>query len=421
MGRRVSIARRRKCDPGKRLYALRFIVGFSLVFVTLLDGFGTILVPRRINNRFRYSRLYYRATWAVIRRLGIRLRTGRFRESMLGIFGPMSLLGLFVLWMTSLVFGFALLQWSTSHPLMGPHAPAEPDGFLDCLYFSGTTCFTLGLGDITPRHGIARLYTVAESGVGYGFLAIIIGYLPVLYQAFSRREITVTLLDARAGSPPSAGEYLLRIAQGGRIELVDDVLRGWEQWCAELLESHVSFPVLTYYRSQHGNQSWLAALATMLDTSALLLTILPPRDSYQAQLTFAMARHAAVDISLIFAIPPHPPERDRVPAEAHDRLHKLLGGFGPPAIPPASAAAPAISTDAPGVKARLAELRGMYEPFLQGLADHFLLGLPPVVTGDRWADNWQRSAWMPRTPGIGSLPARSPHSKSDGDHFTSLR
>jgi hypothetical protein len=391
------------------LDALKFTAGLLLIVLTLIDGFETMLLPRRISYRFRYSRFYYRGAWKIWRRAADGLQSRRWREAILGIFGPLSLLGLFGSWMASLVLGFALLQWSTANPLMGPHAPREPDSFWDCLYFSGTTCFTLGLGDLTPRQGLARFYTVAESGVGFGFLAIIIGYLPVLYQAFSRREVQISLLDARAGSPPSGGEYMLRLARDGRYAMADDFLREWERWCAELLESHVSFPVLTYYRSQHANQSWLAALATMLDASALMLTLLPPRDSYQAQLTFAMARHAAVDICLIFSIRPCEPMPDRLSPENKDRLRELLKnstGAGP---------LPALA-NVEQVSARMVELRELYEPFLAGLADRFLLALPPLLASEHTADNWQRSAWMPRTPGIGSLPAPTA-GRSDADHF----
>jgi hypothetical protein len=169
------------------------------------------------------------------------------------------------------------------------------------------------------------------------------------------------------------------------------------------LESHISFPVLAYYRSQHANQSWLGALATMLDASALMLASLPARETFQAQLTFAMARHAAVDIALIFRVRPYSPTRERLGGEEWGRLRQLLRDAGVP------------SADSPESEARLAELRGMYEPFLAALADHFMLALPPVIPGESSADNWQRSAWMPRTPGIGNLPTRPPGEGSD--HF----
>ncbi len=141
-------------------------------------------------------------------------------------------------------------------------------GFFTDLYMSGTTFFTLGLGDVVPRSDLARFLTVVEAGIGFAFLAVVIGYLPILYQAFSRREVEVSLLDARAGSPSSAVELLRRHAG---VEGADDLcqlLRGWEHWSAELLESHLSYPSLGYFRSQHEHQSWVAALTTILDACA---------------------------------------------------------------------------------------------------------------------------------------------------------
>ena len=382
------------------MHTFALVVAPLLILATLLDGFETILLPRRINRRFRYSRLYYRGVWAVWRRAAAALPAGRAREAALGAFGPLSMLGLFSSWVASLIAAFGLLHWAlAADPLRGP-TPGLPTD----LYFSGTTFFTLGLGDVTPVSAASRVLTVVEAGLGFGFLAVIIGYLPVLYQAFSRREVTISLMDARAGSPPAGGEALVRLARHGSPDAVDAValdamLREWEQWAAELLESHISFPVLAYYRSQHANQSWLSALATMLDACGLLLTAYPPAagPSHQARLTFAMARHAAVDLTLVFGVRPRPPAADRLPPAARRALHGSLRRD--------DTAATDAATDA-AADARLADVRGMYEPFLEALATHFLLSLPPVAAGGgTTADNWQRSASMPRTPGIGQLPA----------------
>src|SRR5262249_12251993 len=158
-----------------------------------------------------------------------------------------------------------------------------PAGLGTYLYLSGVTFFTLGYGEVVPMTALGRVLIVAESGLGFGFMAVIIGYLPVLYQAFSRREVTISLLDARAGSPPSAAQVLLRLAQARNFAALDPFLAEWERWAAELLESHLSFPVLSYYRSQHDNQSWLAAVTTILDTCALLIVGVKDACPYQAQ------------------------------------------------------------------------------------------------------------------------------------------
>ena len=141
-----------------------------------------------------------------------------------------------------------------------------------CFYLSGTTLFTLGIGDVTPHTPIERS-SLIESGLGLGFLALVISYLPVIYSAFSRREVSIVLLDARAGSPPTAAELLRRHNGPHGMEALRQLFVDWERWSAELLESHISYPVVSYFRSQHSNESWLAALTTILDTTALLIAM----------------------------------------------------------------------------------------------------------------------------------------------------
>ena len=201
-----------------------------------------------------------------------------------------------------MVIGFALIfsmLWAapSSTPSLGV-------GFSSDLYVSGTTIFTLGLGDVTPTCSWARALVILEAGTGLGFLAVVMGYFPVLYAAFSRREVSISLLDARAGSPPTAAELMRRHADDEGESALSLLLVEWERWSAELLESHISYPLLCYFRSQHNNQSWISALTAILDASALLIAGVQGRQARQAQLTFAMARHALVDLAQIFLARP---------------------------------------------------------------------------------------------------------------------
>src|SRR6266567_6467147 len=246
---------------------LAVIVGIILIIGILIDSFEAIVLPRRVSRRFRLSRFFYTATWVLWSWIARKMRQGNRRELYLSYFGPLSVILLLVLWAIILVLSFALFQWGLNSPLS---APEKQVTFGTYLYMSGTMFITLGLGDVTPLTGLARFLTVAEAGVGFGFLALIISYVPVIYQAFSRREVGISLLDARAGSPASATELLRRHYRDQHIEELIQYLREWERWCAELLESHLSYPVLTYYRSQHERQSWLAALTAILDTCTLL-------------------------------------------------------------------------------------------------------------------------------------------------------
>ena len=374
------------------------LVSAGMILGILVEGFETIVVPRRVVHRFRYTRLYYRVSWRIWRRLASLLPTAKLREAMLSWFGPLSLLGLFASWALGLVFSFALLHWSIGSPVISPEKSAS---FGTYLYMSGVTFFTLGYGDVYPLAGVGRALAVAETGMGFSFLAGLVGYLPLFSQAFSRREATIALLDARAGSPPSASQLLLRLAHSGNIAAIDPFLAEWERWCAELLESHLSYPLLSYYRSQHHNQSWLAALTAILDTCTFIIVGIKGSEAYQAQLTFAMARHAAVDIGLVMNVVARAPTTDRLAA---DQLRELREQFRHAGIE---------LEDGGIVDTQLSQLRGMYEPFVNGLAERLSFNLPPIVPAKLSADNWQRSPSMPRTPGIGSLSGGS----VDQTHF----
>jgi voltage-gated potassium channel Kch len=363
----------------------------ALIGVVLLDAFEALVLPRRVRHAYRLARLFYRAGWGLSGALARRLPGGRGRQGFLSVFGPLSLFALLAVWAAGLIVGFALLHWSLDTPLSIP--PGTGAGFGTFLYFSGTTFFTLGYGDVVPAGGLGRALSVVEAGLGFGFLALVLSYLPVLHQAFSRREVTISLLDARAGSPPSAGELLRRLAEAGSLAGVGPLLAEWERWAAELLESHLSFPVLRYYRSQHDNQSWVGALTAILDTSAFLVASPGAPDGHQARLTFAMARHAAVDLVLVSSIAPRAPASDRLPAADLARLRAALGGAG------------LAAGDEPAVAKALAELRGLYEPFVNALAEHLQFALPPFVPAGRPVDNWQTSPGMGPSPGLTDLQA----------------
>ncbi|MBF6589225.1 MAG: two pore domain potassium channel family protein [Ktedonobacterales bacterium] len=357
--------------------AIRLVVGLLgglLILGILWDTFETIVLPRRVSRRFRFARYFLETLWRGWSEIGrTRLLRPR-REGYLSLYGPLSLLLLLGTWAVALVFGFGLLQWALGSQLHGGSAPISLG---TDLYMSGTTFFTLGLGDITPRSAGARLITVVEAGVGFGFLALVIGYLPVLYQAFSRREVCVSLLDARAGSPPTAIELLGRGGAGDLDGALTQLLREWELWSAELLESHLSYPALAYFRSQHESQSWLAALAAILDISALVISgIGGSAARRQARLTFAIARHAAVDLSQVLDAPWRSAVPKRLPLEEMARLRERLDAVG--------FALPAGEE----INARLTDLREMYEPYLQALSDLLLMQLPPWVPALGKHDAW---------------------------------
>lgn len=374
--------------------AMTAVLSLALIVGVLFEAFETMLLPRRLARSFRLTRLFYMKGWGLWTAIGGFVRPARRRSTFLSYFGPLSLLVLFSLWALGLIVGFALLHWSIGTPLNGSGEGRADLGLY--AYFSGVTFFTLGYGDVTPIGSGGRALAVLETGIGFGFLAVVIGYLPVLYQAFSRREVTINLFDARAGSPPTAGTLLARNARYADLELLSQLLAEWERWAAEILESHISFPVLSFFRSQHDNQSWVAALTAILDASALVLAAVPGRVRTQAYLTFAMARHVAVDLCQAVHAPPVEPPEDRLPPDRLRALRESLSGAG------------LDLSEGDDADRRLAELRGMYEPFVQALSTRFLMPMPPVMIAEEPVDNWQTSAWMRRTRGIGQLRAVEP-------------
>ena len=357
---------------------LAALVGVALVLTVLYEAVQVMQLPRRGQRRARLVPLFFGATWGAWSAVGRRFRNDVTREAFLSHYGPLSMVLLLVLWSGSLILGFGIVQWAVHH---GGPAPAS---FGDAVYTSGTTFFTLGFGDLTPTAPLGKALAVIEAGTGFGLIAVIIGYLPVLYQLFSRRETHVILLDARAGSPPTGVALLLRHARLESMGELDSLLREWERWAAELVESHLSYPMLGYYRSQYENQSWLAALTAILDACAVMLTGLEGVRTFQARMTFAAARLAVVEMVRVFRLHPRehggpaPVRPSRLSGEEFARLQRCLAEEG-------------IPLTEPDAEETLGAFRAAYEPFLVALAAYLISPLPPWTAPDANLDNWQRS------------------------------
>jgi hypothetical protein len=359
------------------------IFGLIILWVVFLDAFETVVLPRRVARHFKLTAWFYRRTWIPWRRFAEHIRKPSRQQSFLGYFGPLSLILLLAFWAACLIFGFALLQYGFGgHEQLG----VERITFGRLVYHSGETFFTLGYGDILPTSGVARALSVLEAGMGFAFLGVVIGYIPVVYSSFSRREIQISMLDARAGSPPTATELLVRLAgssENPAIEqmVLDGVLRDWERWTAELLESQISYPVLSFFRSQHSNQSWLGALTTMLDVTSLILVGIEGIHPGQARLTFAMARHAAVDLAQVVNASYDPNAPDRMTSEVYDSLRESL------------AAAGLKLRAGEDARQKLNKLRSMYEPYVYSTARNLMLAVPPWEHSEKLRDNWQAGPW----------------------------
>jgi hypothetical protein len=355
-----------------------FIAGVAIFLIVVWDAFEAIILPRRVTRKFRFTRFYYRFTWTTWRLYARVVPSRKRRESFLGYYGPISLLFLIGIWAIGLIISFGMMQYGAGSALIVTGTGA---GFMTDLYLSGTTFFTLGLGDVIPRSGLARVLMVAEAGFGFGFLAAVIGYLPFIYGSFGNRETNIALLDARAGTPPTAGELLRRHSYPGGHEALRELLKEWEKWCAELLETHLSYPVLAYFRSQHDNQSWIGSVTAILDACSLTIAGVENPCSRQAELTFAIARHAIVDLCQIFSAAPQLPKVDRLPQETLEKLQFKLAKHGMSLL------------ETPQAEQKLRELRQMYEPYVYAMAERLSHSLPPWIPEKKGKDNWQTTAW----------------------------
>ena len=347
------------------------VLAVTVLAFVLQDAFEVMLLPRRVRRRWRFMRGYFRATWALWTAASTGFKPPASREHMLALYGPLSMLLLFAVWASLLITCFGTIEWSLE--------PPGVDGAVwnQQLYMSGVTFFTLGYGDVVPHSGMAQAVAVLEAGTGIGFIAVVIGYLPVLYQLFTRREAHVIQLDGRAGSPPSATAMLCRHAEGGGLDQLNELLREWEIWGSELLESHLSYPMLAYYRSQHDNQSWLGALACVMDACALVLVGVRAMPPLQARMTFTMARQVIVEMARSFGVGPSRFEGDdRLPAVRFLEMEACFAQSG------------LEWNGGAETEATLAALRATYEPLLDGLARHLLLAVPDWLPSKDTPDHW---------------------------------
>jgi len=350
------------------------ILGFLIIIAVLVDAFETIILPRRVNRRIRFARIFYRSFWRLWIKEKKLFKSSNKIKGYLGVFGPLSLIILISIWAIALIFAFALVNFGTQIEL-SPHNTRD---FITYFNLSGATFFPVGLPDTYPVKELGKFIGIIESGIGFAFLAMVIGYLPVLYQGFSRREVSINLLDSRAGSPPNA-LYLLQHLSNNEITVeLKPLLEKWEQWCAELLETHLSYPVLAYYRSQHDDQSWVAALLMILDASTLVLASKNHKLHSYAKSTFAIARHASADLTQAFFLKPHAPHQERLSKQDLTKIRKILhdSDFS--------------LKDGKYAEEKLVMLRKLYEPNMQALSDYFHMPITTFIIKGDIEETWRK-------------------------------
>jgi hypothetical protein len=336
-------------------------LGIAILVWTLIDVFRTLVMPRAARGRFRLTRVLFYPIWRPWRWFGLRRKSVESRERLLSAAAPFFFFLMLAGWVLLAVLGFTLILWSPAfvNGLQGGQS------FGDAAAAAGTALFTLGGG--TAATGWTRAVEIVAAATGLGLFAVVIAYLPVLYQAFNRREVGVMLLDARAGSPPSGPELLHRLGSAGAASLLPEFFAEWERWVADVLETHMSYPLLAVFRSPHDQTSWITSLGSVLDAATILLTSVDGEPNERTRLLYGTAVHAVEDLFYYFRL------TERETTISRDEFEDVLDdlkedGFGVRPVDQAYAA--------------FTKKRATYAPRLDALA--VMLAAPPAQwIGDR--------------------------------------
>jgi hypothetical protein len=294
--------------------------GLLLLYTVLFDIFLTVVMPRRApraGQLLRFSGYLVPGLWSVWRWIGLRQSSADRREGFLGSFGALMVIVLLVAWIAGLVVGYGLLL-----DALRDQVRPQPETLDAALYFAGTALLTLGFGDFVAMGVLARIITLAAAATGLGVFAVVITLLFTLFGSFQRREVAVVVLEAGAGAPPSGVTLLETYAMAGILGDLSQVFREWQAWSAEVLDSHLAYPILAYFRSSHDNDSWISSLGAVMDAATLVLTTIEDGPKGWAKLSRAVGGHCIEDLALYFGLQVQPElgvERAEF-EEARDRL-----------------------------------------------------------------------------------------------------
>jgi len=302
---------------------LALLLGLGLVGLTLWDVFETVVVPRPTPGWIRLGRYIVRSTWWVLRST-LGGRDGDTRDRLLGLFAPAATVLLLVTWLIGLIVGFGLVLFG----LRGSIQP--PPDLGSAIYFAATSVLTIGYGDIVATDGAARIVVIAAAASGLGIVALVVTFLFSLYGSYQRREASVVLLSAKAGVPTSAVGLLENLARMDLSHRLPEFIGEWERWEVEVLDSHVAYPILGYFRSSHDNLSWISALGTVLDTATLLTTTVLDIRRGQAALAISLGAHLVEDITNLGFRTGTATGIDR---PAFDEVHRRLAAAGYTMVP----------------------------------------------------------------------------------------
>ena len=273
------------------------IAGVALELVVLDAAVRTFLLPRLANVRLSK---YVARSIATVFRLIARGKDYTNQDHILSLFPSVTLLMYQVVWVSLSAVAFAFI-----------YICAGVNSFSSAFGTAGSTI--IGLGIIAVRHGSLTVLEYVEAGLGLTLLALLIAFIPTLYQSFQRREYAVSRLTVRAGIPATPWGVLEIAASVDSYARLDELWREWEQWFIDVGETHTTVVLLNYYRSPNPTQTWIGGLASVLDAAALFQAAVDAEPSPTAGLCIRAGWLTLRRIADYFQVPYPSDFRQKVP------------------------------------------------------------------------------------------------------------
>jgi hypothetical protein len=295
------------------------VVGVVVTTIVVDAAIRTFVVPR--GSVVMFTALVFIGVRQLFRPFASASASYERRDRALAMYGPIALLTLPAVSILFIFVAFACMLGGLEH-----------HGWRSALVTSGSSLMTLGFERPTDLPSV--FLTFLEAAIGLGLLALLISYLPTIYNAFSRREVAVADLSIRAGTPPSPTEWLVRAQRTGFLTEMDRYWESWMTWFTEVQETHTSYGALAFFRSPHPHRNWVTAAGVVLDTASVRLAVCDIPWSPAAPLCIRSGYVALREIAGFFGYEfiddPKPGDPISVAREEFDEVYDALKAAGVP-------------------------------------------------------------------------------------------
>jgi hypothetical protein len=322
MDGRIAASPGSRKEPVGNLAAmgLRIVVavaGTLVILATLSSAIRTVILPRGVQSTI--TRAVFVGVRVPFRAIAHDRRSYEDRDRVMAVYAPVALALLPLAWLALEVVGFTLLFQGLTGSSFG-----------DAYHLSGSSITTLGFA---PADGVlVRTVAFAEAAVGLFLVALLISYLPSLYSSFSQREAMVATLATRAGTPPSARDFMVRHHAIGWLDDLGEFWLAWERWFAEVEESHTSYPMLAFFRSPAADRSWITAAGAVLDSASFYVSTIEQGDSAPASVCirsgYLALRHIAGFFGIAHDEDPAPTDPISITRAEFDEMYEAIEEVG---------------------------------------------------------------------------------------------